>query len=152
MKQLAAILCVGIVGFAHAQSTSTDVEIYERYEDGELVEQRQSATKNGVPIDNFDFEKAKRDMMVKPDQLEQKMEQMQARFEQKRLEMERSMDERMNVMEQRMTDFEKRSEAMHQKMEQRMMEMEQMREEHLEKSPKVEKPVVSEHNENVKFT
>ncbi|MFK7787284.1 MAG: hypothetical protein AB8B56_19330 [Crocinitomicaceae bacterium] len=152
MKQLAAIICFGVFGCAQAQSTSRDVEMYERYENGELVEQRQSATENGVPIKDFDFEKLKQEMVQKSDQMDQRMEEMSARFEQKRKEFSASMDEKMKAMEQRMTDFEKRSEEMHQKMDARMNEMEMKREEKRESSPEVEKPVVGESTQSVKFT
>lgn len=152
MKQLVTILCFGIVGFAQAQSSEKEVEIYERYENGELVEQRQSATENGEPIKNFDFEKAKRDMQLKSANLEQKMEEMTIRFEQKRKEMARSMDKKMDAMKQRMSDFEKRSEEFHQKMDQRMKEMEMKAKEKKETPSNVEKPVVGESNQNVKFT
>lgn len=152
MKQLAAIICFGVFGFAQAQSTSTDVEIYERYENGELVEQRQSATENGVPIKDFDFEKLKREMLQKSDQMEQKMGEMSARFEQKRKEFSASMDERVKAMEQRMADFEKRSEEMHQKMDARMKEMEMKREEKRATPSELEKPVVGESTQSVKFT
>ncbi len=129
MKQVATILCIGIIGFAQAQSTSKDVEIYERYENGELVEQRQSATENGTPIKDFDFEKVKRDMQLKSAEMEVKLQEMSDRFEQSRKKMEISM-------EKRMTDFEKRSEEIHKRMDQRMKEMDS-------KSKKVEKPTLT---------
>ena len=156
MKHLAAILCLGLIGFAQAQSTSRDVEIYERYENGELVEQRQSATENGVPIKDFDFEKAKREMQLKSAEMEQKMDEMKIRMEQKMSEMQRSMDSRKKEMQQRMSDFEKRSEEMHKRMDQRMKEINRGKasgQNELKEEPsKVDKPVVGESNQNVKFT
>jgi TolA-binding protein len=156
MKHLAAILCLGLIGFAQAQSTSRDVEIYERYENGELVEQRQSATENGVPMKDFDFEKAKRDIQLKSTEMEGKMEEMQNRMEQKMSEMQRSMDSRKKEMQQRMSDFEKRSEEMHKKMDQYMKEISRdktPKQKELKEEPsKVEKPVVGQSNQNVKFT
>jgi DNA anti-recombination protein RmuC len=152
MKYLAAIVCLGFIGFAQAQSTSRDVEIYERYENGELVEQRQSATENGVPIKNFDFEKAKREMQLKSAGLEQKMGEMQSRMELKLQEMEGKMKLKRQEMEQRMSDFEKRSEEMHKKMDQRMKEMDSKDKELKESPSEVEKPAVGESTQNVKFT
>jgi hypothetical protein len=164
MKQLAAIICFGIVGFAQAQSTSRDVEIYERYENGELVEQRQSATENGVPIKDFDFEKLKEEMLQKSENMEKKMEEMSARFEEKRKEFSASIDEKMKSMEQRMADFEKRSEEMHQQMDARMRERGfdsahpamdnggEKSKEKRESTPEVEKLVVGESTQSVKFT
>ena len=142
MKHLATILCVGIIGVAQAQSTSKDVEIYERYENGELVEQRQSATENGHPIKDFDFEKAKREMQLKSAGIEQKMDEMKL------------------IMEQKMHDFEKRSEEMHQRMEQRMKELDRdkaprqkMKNPELRKTPApVTRPSVGESTKYVKFT
>lgn len=156
MKYLAAIFCLGMIGFAQAQSTSRDVEIYERYENGELVEQRQSATENGVPIENFDFEKAKRDMQLKSAEMEQKMEGMQKRMELKLEEMQNKMQLKQQEMQQRMSDFEKRSDEMHKKMDQRMKEISRgnaSRQKELKEQPsEVEKPAVGESNQNVKFT
>ena len=152
MKQLATILCLGIIGFAQAQSTSKDVEIYERYENGELVEQRQSATENGVPIKDFDFEKAKREMQSKSAEMEKKMDDMKSRMEEKRREIEISMESRMKDMEKRMSDFEKRSEEMHKKMDKKLEKMESKGKEQQEQPAKVEQPVVGESTQNVKFT
>jgi septin family protein len=150
MKNLATILCVGIIGFTQAQSTSKDVEIYERYENGELVEQRQSATENGVQIKEFDFEKAKREMQLKSAKMEEKADQMMRKAKQ-------SMDVKMKEMEQKMSDFEKRSEDMHKRMDQKMKEMDSKSKENkkpdLKKVPAPsEKPVEGESTKDVKFT
>lgn len=139
MKKLATILCFGIIGFAQAQSTSRDVEIYERYENGELVEQRQSATENGVPIKDFDFEKAKRDIKLKYAEKTRNMEERMQKAQQ-------SMDLKVQEMKQKMADFEKRSEEMHKRMDQKMKEIEKST------SEPIEKPVVGLSSKNVKFT
>lgn len=150
MKYLIAIACIGLSGLAVAQSTSRDVEIYERYENGELVEQRQSATENGKPIENFDFEELKRKMVAKSNELDAKLKEMEMRFEERQAKM--SLD-----MEKRMADFQKRSEKMHERMDQRLKEMEskQKQKEQLqqEKTPAPEKKaVVSKNTTNLKFT
>lgn len=116
MKQLATLFCIGIFGCVQAQTTSREVEIVERYENGNLVEQRQSATENGVPIENFDFESAKREMQLKSGDMEQKMEQM-------RIQSEQRMNEMMKQMDQKMQDFERRSNEMQRSMDQRMNEI-----------------------------
>ena len=157
MKNLATIVCLGIIGFAQAQTTEKEVEIYERYENGELVEQRQSATENGKPIKDFDFEEAKREMQLKSAKLEEKMKEMEGRFEETRQRMEASMQEKMQQMEKRMADFEKKSEEMHQRMDQRMKEMESKRKEKkdskaIEAPSQQEKPVAGEELKDVKFT
>lgn len=146
MKNLATILCVGIIGFAQAQSTSRDVEIYERYENGELVEQRQSATENGVPIENFDFDKLKRDFQLKFAGMDQKMEEMQ-----------RKMDLKAKEMDKKIQDFEKRSQEMQQRMEQKMNEMDsksnQIQNSEKKKAPvPSEKPTVGKSTKDTKFT
>lgn len=153
MKNLATILCVGIIGFTQAQSTSKDVEIYERYENGELVEQRQSATENGVPIKDFDFEKAKREMQLKSAKMEEKAEQMMRKAKQ-------SMDVKMKEMEQKMSDFEKRSEDMHKRISRSSASRKEMDSKSKEnKKPELkkvpapsEKPVEGKSTKDVKFT
>lgn len=149
MKHLATILCVGIFGFANAQSTSRDIEMYERYENGELVEQRQSATENGIPIENFDFEKAKREMRLKSAEFNAKSDELMRKAEE-------SMDERMKEMERKMADFEKRSEEMHRQMEQRMKEgfdSAEPSERKIKKTPApIENPTMGESTKDVKFT
>lgn len=116
MKQLVAIVCVGFLGNFQAQTTSRDVEIFERYENGELVEQRQSATENGEPIENFDFEQAKRDMEMKTGDLEKRMEEM-------RQESVQRMEEMKQQMDQKTQEFEKRTQEMQQQMKLKMKEM-----------------------------
>lgn len=154
MKHLATILCVGIFGFTQAQSTSKDVEIYERYENGELVEQRQSATENGVPIENFDFEKEKREMQLKSAGMQESMEK-------KMEEMKRKMDGKMKEMKQKMADFEKRSEEMHKQMDERMKEMNSKDNQNKDSGgaskqksnpAPVEKPAEGKSTQDVKFT
>lgn len=157
MKKLTTIVCLGIIGFAQAQTTVKEVEIYERYENGELVEQRQSATENGEPIKDFDFEQAKRQMQLKSAKLEGKMKEMGDRFEETRQRMEASMQKKMTQMEKRMADFERKSEEMHQRMDQRMKEMESKRNEKknsktIEAPLQQEKPTVGEELKDVKFT
>ncbi len=157
MKQLVAIVCVGLVGFANAQSTSKDVEVYERYENGELVEQRQSATENGKPIENFDFEEMKRKMLAKSAEMDTKLKEMEARMKERSAKMSLDMDKRMKQMEQRMADMEKRSEEMHQRMDQRMKEVESQSEEKADAQPKQtplpqEEPVQMKNTGNLKFT
>ena len=150
MKQLAAIVCMGMMGFVQAQSTSTDVEIYERYENGELVEQRQSATENGVPIENFDFDAAKRDMDLKTSDMTKRMDEMVKQSEQK-------MEEMMQRMDQKMKEFENRTQEMQQHMEQKMKEMDSKNSD-TQESPKTLTPApspesgVGTSSKEVKFT
>lgn len=148
MKHLVTILCVGIIGFVQAQSTSKDVEIYERYENNELVEQRQSATENGIPIENFDFKKLKREMQLKSAGMQESMEK-------KMKDMKRKMDGKVKEMEQKMADFEKRSEEMHKRMDQRVKEMEykskKRKDSEKQKAPS-EKPAQGKSTKDVKFT
>lgn len=150
MKQLAAIVCMGMIGFVQAQSTSTDVEIYERYENGELVEQRQSATENGVPIENFDFEQAKRDMDLKTGDMDKRMQDMLKQSELK-------MDEMMQRMDQKMKEFENRTQEMQQRMELKMKEMDSKSKDLNDSEKKLtpapsETPVEGKSTKEVKFT
>lgn len=157
MKYLIAIACAGISGLAVAQSTSRDVEIYERYENGELVEQRQSATENGKPMENVDFEELKQKMVAKSNELDVKLKEMELRFEERQTKMSLDMEKRMEQMEERMADFQNRSEKMHERMDQRLKEMESKQEQkeqlQQEKTPAPEKkPVVNENTTDLKFT
>lgn len=157
MKYWVAGICLSVLGVANAQSTDQKIEFYERYENGELVEQRKSATENGKPIENFDFEEVKRKMVLKSAELDVKMKEMETRFEERLTQMSFDMDERKQAMEQRMADFEKRSEEFHKRMDQRMKEEELRREKDEETPPKqtpfpVEKSVEGVQTGSLKFT
>lgn len=157
MKYWVAGICLSVLGVANAQSTDQKIEFYERYENAELVEQRKSATENGKPIENFDFEEIKRKMVLKSAELDVKLKEMEARFEERLTQMSLDMDERKQSMEQRMADFEKRSEEFHERMDQRMKENELRREKGEETPPKqtpfpVEKSVEGVQTGSLKFT
>jgi septin family protein len=116
MKQLAAIIFLGMMGGVQAQTTSRDVELFERYENGKLVEQSGSVIENGVPIEHFDFDEEKRKIQLKSSEMNLKMD-----------EMKRGMDMRMNEMDQKMEEFQQRSNQMRLEMDKRMKEFQQQK-------------------------
>lgn len=52
---IALLFCFGSIN-AQTETKTKKVEIYKRYENGKLVEERSIAEEDGVPIENFDFE------------------------------------------------------------------------------------------------
>lgn len=146
MKQLAVAIFLGMMAGVQAQTTSRDVELFERYENGKLVEQGGSVSENGVPIEGFDFDDEKRKIQLKSSEIELKMDEMQ-----------RKMGVKMEEMEQKMKQFEQRSKQIRLEMDNRMNEMQQRNlvpsEMELKTTPAPEmQPSTERNSQNVKFT
>lgn len=114
MRGVILIAAVLSFGYLNAHSESRLEKKYERYENGELVEDQYYLEQNGKVISGRDFEMPNFDKLsVKMDakmaEMNALMENMQAKFDQKRVE-----------MEQRMSEMKKRSEIMQKDMERRM--------------------------------
>lgn len=135
MKKGIIVLCLASVGFVNAQSTSREIETYERWENGELVEERSSAKENGKPIENFDFDAWKQERQLSADssnssvdfeskkqEMDQRMKEMQAKsevfFEKKKAEMEIKMNELKKRTDKMELDMQKRMKEHSQKVEQ----------------------------------
>ena len=119
------VLCLMTGGYVSSQSTSREIETYERWENGELVEERSNAKENGKPIENFDFEAWKQERQLPPDsskvsfdfeskkhEMAQRMKEMQVKsnafFEKKKAEMEIKMNEFHKRVDKMECDIEKR--------------------------------------------
>jgi septin family protein len=125
MKNLALMMALCSIASLNAQSSSKKIEMYERYENGELMEERKSATENGVPIDGFDFDAFKAESLgnngmsdmnfdsdAKMAEMDQRMKEMQAKtnsmFKTKMAEMEQRMEQMQGRADRMMLENENR--------------------------------------------
>ena len=129
MKKIAVLLSIFSIGGMYAQTTSKRVETYKRYENGKLVEERNHAEENGVPIENFDFENGIDEFMQSSPSgssldvdFSDRMESMQARMKEMQTKAERMMETKMAEMNQRMEELQQRATRMQLDMEKRMDE------------------------------
>ncbi|MFT5860314.1 MAG: TolA-binding protein [Flavobacteriaceae bacterium] len=124
MKVFVGLILAMSVGAVNAQSESLKKERYERYENGELIEQDFNIEKDGVPQENYDFENdsffSKKptegmdaDFSKQFGDMEQKMAEMQQK-------MSSTLDEQMRKMDTKMKEMQKRSEKMQNDMKKRM--------------------------------
>ncbi len=120
-----AILLLALIGgsFAFGQSESRIEKKYERYENGELKEDKYYLEENGQVIAGEDFDMPEIDEMqakmdAKQAEMQQRMQEMQMRSEQMMQKAQQEMDQRMQEMQKRMSE-------MQQRMDMRMQEMQQ---------------------------
>jgi len=111
MKNLTVILFVFSIGLLSAQSTSKKEKKYQRYENGELVEDKYYLEKDGKAIEGTDFEMPEMD--IKMAEMEQRMKTMQS-------DMSLRMESRMSEMNKRMEEMQQRSLKMQEEMQKRM--------------------------------
>ncbi|XOV66125.1 MAG: hypothetical protein ACFHU9_10860 [Fluviicola sp.] len=121
-----AVIILTLIGgsFAFGQSESRVEKKYERYENGELKEDKYYVEENGRAIEGEDFEMPEFEemqdkMKVKHAEMEQRMQEMQQRADQTMQKAQQDMDLRMKEMEQRMNE-------MRQRMDSRMEEMQKI--------------------------
>ena len=99
MKSIILIAAVLSFGYLNAQSESKVEKKYERYENGELIEDQYYLEKDGKAIKGNDFEMPSfEDFSLKMDS---KMAEMTARMDQMRME----MDQRMAEMKKRTSNM-----------------------------------------------
>jgi len=104
MKNLALFIIFFSIGGIYAQSSSEIDKRYQRYENGELVEDNHYLERDGRALQGSDFE----------------MPEMESRMNEKQARMEKRMDERMSDMNERMEEMKQRSARMREDMHKRM--------------------------------
>lgn len=116
-----AILILALIGgsFAFGQSESRVEKKYERYENGELKEDKYYLEENGRAIAGEDFDmpefaEMEAKMAAKQAEMEQRMQEMQQRSEQMMQKAQSDMDLRMQEMDQRMQEMQNRQQQMQQ--------------------------------------
>lgn len=116
MKNLAliAILFCGGFVFSQSESRSEREKSYQRYENGELIEDKYYLERDGERIAGQDFEMP--DMDVKMAEMEARMNQMQQNMDVRM----KSMTDRMNV---RMSEIQNRSRQMQIDIQNKIKEM-----------------------------
>lgn len=134
MKKMMIVLCIVSGGYVSAQSTSREIETYERWENGELVEERSSAKENGESIANFDFEAWKQERQSSSDStknkdFEARKQEMNLRMKEMQAKSAMFFDEKKAEMKVKMAEFEKKSAEMEVKMKQRWEEQSKKMEE-----------------------
>lgn len=129
------LIILGLVGssFAFGQEESRVEKKYERYENGELIEDKYYLEENGRAIAGEDFE------MPEFDEMQTQISARQASMEQRMQEMQRKADERM---EKARLDLDKRMNEMQQRMNQmqRDIELKMQEQQHLQ-APQMESPL-----------
>lgn len=136
-----AILIFALLGgsVAFAQSESRVEKKFERYENGELKEDKYYLEENGRAIagEDFDmpeFQEMQAKMDAKQAEMQQRMQEMQSRADQMMEKAQRDMDQRMQEMQQRMNE-------MQQRMDQRMNQMQQQQPAQSPQLPQATPPV-----------
>ena len=104
MKNLALFIIFFSIGGIYAQSSSEIDKRYQRYENGELVEDNHYLERDGRALQGSDFE----------------MPEMESRMNEKQARMEKRMDEHMEEMNKRMEEMKQRSARMREDMHKRM--------------------------------
>jgi len=129
------LIILGLVGssFVFGQEESRVEKKYERYENGELIEDKYYLEENGRAIAGEDFE------MPELDEMQAKMAVRQAEMEQRMQKMQQEANERMDKarldMDKRMNEMQQRMNQMQREMDLKMQEHQQMQAPQLE-SPK----------------
>ena len=120
MKHLAlfAVLLFGGMAFAQVDSHSEIEKKYERYENGELIEDKYYLERDGKRIAGEDFEMPEMD--IKMAEMDARMNKMQRDMDVRVAEMQSRMDAKMKEIQSRQKqmqlDIEKRIEEMMQRM------------------------------------
>ena len=121
MKSTILILAIFGVSFAFGQTESRTEKKYQRYENGELKEDKYYLEENGRVIAGEDFDmpefaEMEAKMEAKRLEMDQRMQDMQYRADEMMQKAQQSMDLRMQEMQQRMN-------RMRQEMDIKMQEM-----------------------------
>jgi ElaB/YqjD/DUF883 family membrane-anchored ribosome-binding protein len=111
MKHAIIILTLFGGSFAFGQSESRVEKKFERYENGELKEDKYYLEENGRAIEGEDFEMPEFEeiqgrMEVKHAEMEQRMQEMQQRADQMMQKARQDMEQRMNEMQQGMNQMQ----------------------------------------------
>ena len=104
MKNIAVFIMIFSIGGIYAQSSSEIEKRYQRYENGELVEDNYYLERDGRALEGTDFE----------------MPEMNSRMNERQASLERKMEERMLDMNKRMEEMKQRSARMQEDMHKRM--------------------------------
>ena len=110
LSLIAILFCSGLL-FAQEESHSKKEKKYQRYENGELVEDKYYLEKDGARVAGEDFEMPEMDL---------KMAEMEKRMDNMRLDMDTRMKSRMSDMDKRMEEMMERSQKMQDDMMKRM--------------------------------
>lgn len=121
MKSAILILALFGVSFAFGQTESRTEKKLQRYENGELIEDKYYLEENGRVIEGEDFDtpefqEMEAKMAAKRLEMDQRMQDMQRQADEMMQKSQSSMDQRMQEMQQRMN-------TMQQEMNLKMQEM-----------------------------
>lgn len=116
MKILITLIALSCIGMASAQTESRTEKKYQRYENGELIEDQYYLEENGRVIAGQDFEVP--DFDVQMQAMESRMAEMQVR-------MDSIMSVNQQRMELRMQEMNQRVQKMQQEMELKLQQIQQ---------------------------
>jgi len=121
MKSTILIFALFGAAFAFGQTESRTEKKYQRYENGELKEDKYYLEENGRVVEGKDFDmpefaQMEAQMAAKQAEMNERMESMERRADEMMQKAQRNMDLRMKEMEQRMNQ-------MRQEMDLKMQEM-----------------------------
>ena len=118
MKSSVFIAAICLCGVVNAQSESKTQKKFERFENGELIEEKYYLEENGEVIQGEDFDIP--ELHAKEQEMEAKMAEMDHRMKKMQQKSEEIMRIRMKEMDQRMKEMQQRSIQMRQEMELKM--------------------------------
>lgn len=120
MKNLAVLLFVFCVGGLNAQSSTQKEKTYQRYENGELVENKYYLEQDGRAIAGTDFEMPEFSMGSFNMDFEAKSAEMEQRMKEIQSKTNKMMATRMSDMNKRMEEMQARTKKMQMDMQRRM--------------------------------